>query len=209
MASPELRRSGAGATSTTAERLRSLSRLRPEQGHGLDEAQLAVAHRKTTIFVSSVFTQHRLGKGCPCQDLLQPCGHEEAVDSSLEIFNLQSFTLALALQATDTVRSFKPNTLSVRWALARQCDMRFLLELLGTVHEECSNCRGRSGSLFEIMQIVTSAVCVFFFLAVHCSIAKDDGFQWPDASEIFLMQSSYRGESTKAFTLKCISPQVF
>ena len=27
----------------------------------------------------------------------QPCGHEEAVDSSLEIFNLQSFILALAL----------------------------------------------------------------------------------------------------------------
>ncbi len=39
--------------------------------------------------------------------------------------------------------------------------MRFLLELLGTVPEECSNCRGRSGSLSEIMQIVTSAVCVF------------------------------------------------
>ena len=73
-----------------------------KRGHGLDEAQLAVALRETTIFVSSVFTQHRLRKGCPCQDLLQPCGHEEAVDSSLEIFNLQSFILALALPGGQT-----------------------------------------------------------------------------------------------------------
>ena len=36
-----------------------------------------------------------------------------------------------------------------------------------------------------VMQIVTSAVCVF--VAVHCSVAKYDGFQWPDASEIFFM----------------------
>ena len=77
-------------------------------------------------------------------------------------------------QATDIARSFRPNTLSVRWAPARQCGMRFLLELLGTVHEKCGNCRGRSGSLSEIVQIVTSAVCVF--VAVHCSVAKDDDF---------------------------------
>ena len=54
---------------------------------------------------SGVFTQHRLRKGCPCQDLLQPCGHEEAVDLSLEIFNLQSFILALVLPDDDIARS--------------------------------------------------------------------------------------------------------
>ena len=54
---------------------------------------------------SSVFTQHHLSKGCPCQDFLQPCGHEEAVDSSLVVFNLQSFILALMLPDDDIARS--------------------------------------------------------------------------------------------------------
>ena len=54
---------------------------------------------------SSVFTQHHLSKGCPCQDFFQPCGHEETVDSSLEIFKLQSFILALELLDDDIARS--------------------------------------------------------------------------------------------------------
>ena len=54
---------------------------------------------------SSVFTQYRPRKGCPCQDLLQPCWHKEAVDSSLENFNLQNFILALVLTDDDIVKS--------------------------------------------------------------------------------------------------------
>ena len=41
----------------------------------------------------------------PCQDLLQPCGHKTAVDSSLEIFNLQNFILALVLPDDDIAKS--------------------------------------------------------------------------------------------------------
>ena len=77
-------------------------------------------------------------------------------------------------ETTDIARSFRPNTLSVRWAPARQCGVRFLLEYLETVHEKCGNCRGRSSSLDEIMQIVTSAVCIF--VAVHCSVARTTFF---------------------------------
>ena len=103
-----------------------------KQGQGLDEAQLAVALRETTIFVSSVFTQHRLRKGCPCQDLLQPCGHEEAVDSSLEIFNLQSFILALALPGDGHCEELqaKHNEVSAGLLYA-STGMRFLLERCG------------------------------------------------------------------------------
>ena len=64
----------------------------------------AVALRETTIFVSSVFTRMDLegdnivfAKVGLVKISFQPCGHEEVVDSSLEIFNLQSFILALAL----------------------------------------------------------------------------------------------------------------
>ena len=40
-----------------------------------------------------------------------------------------------------------------------------------------------------------------FFVAVHCSSAKDDGFQWPDTSEIllpakFLSRREYKGTYT-------------
>ena len=54
---------------------------------------------------SGVFTQQRLRKGCPCQDLFHPCGHEEIVDSSLGIFNLQSFLLASVLPDDDIAKS--------------------------------------------------------------------------------------------------------
>ena len=61
--------------------------------------------RETTIFVPSVFTHMDLegdnivfARVSLVKISFQPCGHEEAVDdSSLEIFNLQSFILALAL----------------------------------------------------------------------------------------------------------------
>ena len=63
-----------------------------------------MALRETTIFVSSVFTHMDLegdnivfAKVGLVKISFQLCGHEEAVDSSLEIFNLQSFILALAL----------------------------------------------------------------------------------------------------------------
>ena len=135
-----------------------------KQGQGLDEAQLAVALRETTIFVSSVFTQHRLRKGCPCQDLLQPCGHEEAVDSSLEIFNLQSFILVLVLPDDDIARSFKPNTLNVRWTLTRQCNMRFLLN--------CSGPFTRSAVTVDGDQADRDLNSLLFFVTVHCSAAR-------------------------------------
>ena len=63
-----------------------------------------IASKSENHLWSSVFT-HRLRKGCPCQDLLQPCGHKETVDSSLEIFSLQSFILALVLLDDDIARS--------------------------------------------------------------------------------------------------------
>ena len=99
----------------------------------------------------------------------------------------------MVLPDDDIARSFKPNTLSVRWTLARPCDMRFLLN--------CSGPFTRSAVTVEGDQADRDLGSLRFFVAVHCSFAKDDGFQWPDASEIFFLQSSYRGESTKAFTL--------
>ena len=43
---------------------------------------------------------------------------------------MQSFNLALVLPNDGIARSFKPNTLNVRWTLTRQCEMRFLLDCL-------------------------------------------------------------------------------
>ena len=108
--------------------------------HGLDEAQLAVALRETTIFVSSVFTHVDLegdnivfARVGLVKISLQPCGHEEAVDSSLKIFNLQSFILALALPGDGHCEELRPNTL--------KCPLGSCMPVLACV--SCLNCSGQ------------------------------------------------------------------
>ena len=119
---------------------------------------------ETTIF-GPESSRNIVFANCPCQDLLQPCGHEEAVDLSLKIFNLQNFILALVLPDDDIARS--------------------------AVTVEGDREDRHLGSLR-------------FFLAGSLLFAKDDGFHWPDASEIFFLSR----RSTKAFTL-LYKPQVF
>ena len=110
-----------------------------------------------------------LRKGCPCQDLLQPCGHEETVDSSLEIFSLQSFILVSALPDDDIAKS--------------------------AVTVEGDREDRDLGSLR-------------FFVAVHRSVAKDNGFQWLDASEFFSCKDSIETRAQRH--LYCDDqPQVF
>ena len=135
--------------------------------HRRDEAQLAL--RKTTIFVSSVFTHMDLegnnivfAKDGRVKIFLQPCGHEEAVST----FKIH---LASMLPGDKRREELQAKHIEVSAGfLHASTGMRFSLEL------PCSNSRGRSSSLSEIMQIVTSAVCVFS--SSHCSVAKDDGF---------------------------------
>ena len=106
--------------------------------HGLDEAQLSVALRETTIFVSSVFTHMDLegdhivfARVGLVKISLQQCGHQETVDSSLEIF--KSFILAFALPGDGHCEEHQAKHIGVSAGLLHaSAGMRFLLELLGT-----------------------------------------------------------------------------
>ena len=41
-----------------------------------------------------------------------------------------------------------------------------------------------------------------FFVTVHCSFAKNDGFQWPDKPESFFLQISYRERTQRRLHCK-------
>ena len=150
---------------------------------GLDEAQLAVALHETTVFgpVSSrniVFARVVLVK------ISSNRVSTRRLSTHLWRFSTcKIFILALVFPDDDIARNFKPNTLNVRWTLTRQCDMPFLLN--------CSGPFTRSAVTVEGDRADRDLGSLLFFVAVHCSLAKDDGFQWPDASEIFFLQSSY------------------
>ena len=89
-------------------------------------------------------------------------GTRRAVDSSLEIFSLQSFILVLVLPDDDIAKS----------AVTVEGDR---------VDRDLSSLRS--------------------LVAVHCSFAKDDGFQWPDA--LSSLPAKFLIETRKQRRLHC------
>ena len=150
--------------------------------HRRDEAQLAL--RKTTIFLSGDFTHMDLeGNNIVFQSMAlsrSSSNREGTRKPSTHFWSFSTYKIHLASTLPGDRRREELQAKHIEVSagfLHASAGMRFSLEL------PCSNCRGRSSSLSEIMPIVTSAVCVFS--SSHCSVAKDDGFQWPSASEIF------------------------
>ena len=75
------------------------SRRAPAEGAASALPARHLIHSSQPVTVSVLVTkrQHRLCQGWPCHVSLQPCKHEEGVDSSLEFFNLQIHSTALSL----------------------------------------------------------------------------------------------------------------